>query len=260
MKKLVILLFSLVPLMVSYAQDSTKKSKRELRRMNIDRIAKEEEEGIINYNKHFVGGAKLTTRGYGGFLEYGTAKSVKTGMLYQLQVEEIRDPKEEKLTGANPFGFQFVYGKLNFLYSAKLGAQKWINFGNKGNKNGVSVTGNFGGGLALGLTRPYELRSDTLGFISYKTRPEQFVEMLNNYSILEGPGFSNGWKNLSINPGIYLKPAIRFDYGQFNEIVSAIEIGASAEFFSKKVELMYGQKSRQLIFIPYVSIIAGKRK
>lgn len=148
---------------------------------------------------------------------------------------------------------------MNYMYAAKLGAQKWINFGNKGNKNGVSVTGNFGGGLSLGVLRPYEIRvGDT--YISYHSDSTAFLNAIRNYELSDGPSFSNGWKNLKFVPGLYVKPAIRFDYGKYNEIISAIEIGISAEFYSKKVQQMIWQDSKQFFFSPYVALIGGKRK
>ena len=43
----------------------------------------------------------------------------------------------------------FIYGKENFFYPVKLGVQQQILLGNKSNKNGVSVTANYGGGIVI---------------------------------------------------------------------------------------------------------------
>jgi hypothetical protein len=40
--------------------------------------------------------------------------------------------------------------------------QQQFLFGNKTNRNGVSVTGNFGGGISLALLRPYNLEVNDL--------------------------------------------------------------------------------------------------
>lgn len=261
MKQIIFTVFSLLITMAGFAQeDSTDKSKRELRRERIDELAKLEEEGVITHSKHFAAGAKLASDGYGGFLELGRAQGINSGMLYQFEIMERKHTKEEKQS-VDFFGIPLIYGKVNYFYTAKLGAQKWINLGNKGNKNGVSVTANFGGGLTLGLLRPYELRvGSTKEYVSYASDSTEFLRAIKQGDITEGPGFSNGWSDLKIVPGLYAKPALRFDYGQYNEVVSAIEIGISAEFYSKKIHQMIGQKENRFFFSPYVTLIGGKRK
>jgi hypothetical protein len=69
-----------------------------------------------------------------------------------------------------------------------------------------------------------------------------------------------GWKNLEFVPGAYLKPALRFDYGKYNEMVSAIEVGLTAEFYSKKIAQMIYIKQRQFFLSAYVAVVFGRRK
>jgi hypothetical protein len=57
-----------------------------------------------------------------------------------------------------------------------------------------------------------------------------------------------------------VKPAIRFDYGKYNEMVSAIEIGLIGEFYAKKIPQMVYQKERQLFVSAFVAIVFGRRK
>jgi len=63
-----------------------------------------------------------------------------------------------------------------------------------------------------------------------------------------------------MTPGLYAKTAVRFDYGSFNELVSAIEVGLNIDFYSKKIPQMVYNKEKQLFFGGYVAIIFGKRK
>jgi hypothetical protein len=69
-----------------------------------------------------------------------------------------------------------------------------------------------------------------------------------------------GWGKMKVTPGLYVKPAIRFDYGKYNEMVSAIEIGLIGEFYSKKIPQMVYQKERQLFLSAFVAIVFGRRK
>ena len=84
---LLILTFS-VQLMAQGKTKTAKEQKKEIRKERITAIARQEEEGVITYSKHFLGGIKLTTDGYGGFLEIGRAQSVKKALLFQLDIYE----------------------------------------------------------------------------------------------------------------------------------------------------------------------------
>ena len=263
------LLFLLVAATLSYsaaAQETKKKTKsrKEQKRDRINALARQEEEGIIAYKKHFAVGGKLTNDGYGVFFEKGRAKSVRRGMLFQLEISERKHPKEEKKGAAIASSSPFIYGKLNFFYPVKLGVQQQFLLGNKSNKNGVSVTANVGGGLSLGLLRPYEIQvTDANGqrrYIKYDSPDSAyFINAFGDQSA-SGPGFGTGWNSLKFTPGVYLKPALRFDYGTYNEMINAIEVGVCAEIYSKKIPQMLYNKQKQFFFSAYFSLMFGKRK
>ncbi len=265
MKKLLFILAALSLSFGAVAQkrEDAKKAKKEEKRKRIDALIKQEEEGVIAYKKQTVFGLKLISDGYGAFFEMGRGKSIKKSMLYQIEISERKHQKEEKISSAANFSSPFIYGKLNFFYPVKLGLQQQLLFGNKSNKNGVSISGNIGGGLALGLLRPYEIEVDKAGqrtFVRYDS-PDSllFVNAWSDNSA-SGPNFGTGWKNLKLTPGIYLKPAVRFDYGKLNELVSAIEVGLNAEFYSKKIPQMLYTKEKQFFFSAYFALMFGKRK
>lgn len=254
MTRLLLITTALLITITTSAQKA-KKERKEENRKRINAMIRQEEEGVIAYRRHTVYGAKFINNGYGAFLEIGRASSVKKAMLFQLELSERKSPKEEK---SGNYSAPYIYGKQNFIYPVRLGVQQQILIGNKSNKNGVSVTGNYGGGLALALVRPYYVQissSDT--YVKYNS-PDSSAFLGSNIS--GGPGFSKGWKDLSVNPGAYLKTAIRFDYGSYNEIVSALEAGITAEYYSKDTPVMVRDVKKQFFFSGYVAILFGRRK
>jgi len=263
MKKslLVLSIFLSAASVVLAQEDENKKSKKELRRERINAIAKQEEEGVIKYKKHTVFGGKLTSDGYGGFIEIGRAQSISKALLFQLEITERKHETEEKTQYNFATTAPIIYAKRNFFYPVKLGVQQQFLLGNKGNKNGVSVTGNAGGGLIVGLLRPYSIEvrdsSDRRKFVTYESDPALF---LNTDGFIGGPGLGKGWSNLKVTPGAYLKPSLRFDYGKYNEMVNALEVGVIAEFYSKKIPQMLYAKEKQFFFSAYIAIMFGKRK
>jgi len=240
------------------AQETPKQSRKEMRRHRINEIAKQEEEGVIKYKKHTAFGVKLTSDGYGGFIEIGRAQSVKRSLLFQLDITEKKHPKEDKQQIFSNTAPE-IFGKINFFYPVKLGVQQQFLLGNKGNKNGVAITANVGGGFIAGLQRPYMVEIEKNGELVYVkydgTDSSEFFE-----PHIGGPTLGKGWKYLSVIPGFYLKPAVRFDYGKYNELVSAIEVGVTGEYYTKDVQHLIFVNGRKFFFSAYVSIMFGRRK
>lgn len=266
MRKIIIICIAIAAALPVVAQ-KTKQEKKDERRQRINALIKQEEEGVIAYRKHSVFGFKLTSDGYGGFYEFGKAQSVRKSLLFQLDFAERKHPKEEKQT--NPFvpASPFIFGKINYFYPLKLGVQQQYLLGNKTNKNGVSVTANFGGGISLGFLRPYYLEiNDTANGNRKQIRydsPDSSI-FTSNSKLTElsvsSAGFGKGWGNMKVTPGLYAKAAIRFDYGRYNEAISAIEVGGTVEYYSKDIPQLIFIDQKKLFFNVYVAILFGKRK
>ena len=202
-KTLLILILSVFSLN-SFAQNK-KKDRQEQKKAQINEMVRMEEEGVITHRKSTVFGLKLTTDGYGAFFEVGRASSVKKALLFQLDSSERKHPKEEKLSSLYSQSIPFVYGKINNFYPVKLGVQQQILFGNKSNKNGVSVTGNVGGGLSLALLRPYYVQINTGNDLKYvKYNSPDSLDFLGG-AIFGGPTLSKGWNEMTVTPGVYGK-------------------------------------------------------
>ncbi|MDP9229598.1 MAG: hypothetical protein M3O67_02865, partial [Bacteroidota bacterium] len=249
------------------AQDSAriKKTSKEIRRQEkrerINAMIKQEEEGVLSFRKQNVFGLQLRTNGYGAFYELGKMKSPSRTNLYSLEFTEIKNPKEVKSTsGVLLFGNPYIYGKRNNFYQVKLGIGQQYIFGQKGNKNGVAVTSVYEGGLSIGLLRPYYIEVDdnnqsrTIKFTS-----QDSVLFVNGFIIGAG-GFGKGWSELKLRPGAYAKAALRFDYGRYNDIVSALEIGLSVDVYAQKVPIMVFSEAKQFFFQGHIAILFGRRR
>jgi hypothetical protein len=266
MRKIIFICLALAATFSSVAQ-KTKKERREERRQRINEMIKQEEEGVIAYHKHTAFGIRLNTDGYGAFLEFGRANSIKKALLFQLDISERKHVKEEKQTNIAIPTSPFIFGKINYFYPVKLGVQQQILLGNKTNRNGVSVTGNIGGGISLALLRPYflevnDLANGTRKYIRYESADSAIFQDPHELSSLQvsGSGLSKGWGQMKVTPGAYAKLGVRFDYGRFNEMLNAIEVGITADIYTKKIPQLLYATPKQFFFGAYVSILFGKRK
>jgi hypothetical protein len=261
---IVLLLFTIA--LATSAQNTgtrreSKKDKQEARRQKINAMSKQAEEGVLIFSKQSIFGLQLRTNGFGAFYELGKMKTNRKTNIYRLDITEIKHPKEEKLpSGGIFFGNPFIYGKINNFYQATFGFGQQYILGQKGNKNGVAVSAIYNAGLALGLLRPYYIDVNDNGVSKTIKYTVEDSAMFLSANILGGGGFGKGWSEIKVKPGAFAKTAIRFDYGRFNEVVSGIEVGISAEFYSSKIPILLKQKDKQFFYQGYLSILFGRRK
>jgi hypothetical protein len=251
---------------LSAAQQEKIRLKNE-RREKINQLIKQEEEGSLIYQKQITQGIHFNTDGWSVFYEKGKYKSITKTNLWWIEVGEHKHPKEEKTPTASSIqGFiivsNYIYGKQNNLYDVKLGFGQQKLIGGKGNKNGVAVSAIYGGGLSAGLLKPYYLQIQ-----NPTTRKQEDIKYNNNDNLFLDPtivlgksSFGKGFNEMQFVPGGHVKGALRFDYGRYNEMVSALEVGLKATYFSKKMPIMLLNPEKSLFFNAYISVTFGKRK
>jgi len=273
-KKLFLIIGMLGTLAVSAQQkvQSTGADARQLkkaeRREKINQLIKQEEEGALIYQKQGAFGFKFNTDAWSMFYEHGRYKTINKTNLWWLEFGERKDKKEEKVpTLSASQGFlvisSYIYGKRNNFYYLKGGLGQQLLIGGKGNKNGVAVSAIYGGGLSAGLLKPYYIEiqnpaTNTREQIKYSPDNEN---LFLDPSIIIGKGnFGKGFNEITFVPGAHARAALRFDYGRYNEVLSAMEVGVNAEYYSKAMPIMLLNKEHKFFFNAYISLVFGKRK
>ncbi len=251
-----------------FAQDSTKTKKsskqerKEEHQQRINAMIRQEEEGALIYNKQSIFGIQIRTNGYGLLYEKGRTKTRRKTNIYGIELTEIKDPKEEKTpTGFFSFSNPYIFGKIHNFYQFKIGVGQQYLFGQKGNKNGVAVTGSYQGGVSLGLLRPYYLQINDGGRSrDVKYSVEDSSAFLDPSIIIGSSGLGKGWGEMTLKPGAYVKAVLRFDWGHYNELVSGIEVGMSVEAYSQKIPILLFTKEKQVFFQGHIAVVFGRRK
>jgi hypothetical protein len=272
-KKIIVLSFALCSCFCLLAQTATnprtaKSARQAEKRQRINAMAKLEEEGVLNFNKQSAFGLQLRSNGYGVFYEKAHMVTPRFANLYAIELTEIKHRKEEKtnIGGNNFFGGSYFYGKINNFYQLKLGYGQQYVFGQKGNKNGIAVTGIYQAGLSAGLLKPYYLKIDDgsrtgIRDIKYTSSDSTlFLDPPRGSYIVGSSGFLKGWDEVKVRPGAYLKTALRFDFGHYNESLQAIEIGLSVDAYAEKIQIMAYNPSGRFFYQGHVAIVFGRRK
>ena len=272
-KKLFFITFVLCSVVVSAQQKvktagaDAKQLKKQERRDKVNQMIKQEEEGALIYQKQGAFGFKFNTDAWSMFYEHGKYKTITKTNLWWLEFGERKHPKEEKVpTLSASQGFlvisSYIYGKENNFYylKAALGSQKLI--GGKGNKNGVAVSAIYGAGLSAGLLKPYyiEIQNPSTGKreeIKYNNNDALFLDPT---IIIGKAGLGKGFNEIKFVPGVHARAALRFDYGRYNEVLSAMEVGINAEYYSKTMPMLLLNEEKKFFFNAYIALVFGKRK
>lgn len=239
---------------------SRTRDRKSEKRDRINAMLRQEEEGELIYNKQSIFGIRLSTDGYGISYEFGRFKTPRLSLLYQFELNEKKHPKEKKVAIAdNSYQLNnIIYGKENNFYQFKFGLAQQYLVGGKGNKNGVAVTAVYGGGASLGLLKPYMV--DIQDPSGQKRRSTYPTIIDSGYREQGAAGLTVGWDKMKLSPGLYAKTAMRFDYGRFNETVTAIEVGLNVEYYFIKIPQMSYNPEKNFFFNAYVSLLLGHRK
>lgn len=253
--------------------DPGKKSKKEKqaeKKERIDKMIRQEEEGALIYQKQNLFGVKLNSDGWGVLYEKGYMKTVNKTNLFSFEIGERKHHKEEKVSkviSGTPFlGSSLIYGKQNNFYFLKLGFGQSYLLGGKGNRNGVAVSALYNGGLSVGFLKPYYL--DVVDNFSSEQKSIRYLGdgshndslFLDPYAIQGGSGVFKGFDKMKVKPGLYLKGALRFDYGRYNEVVSAVETGFNIEYYVSDMPIMVNNPANKSFLNVFVALEFGKRK
>ncbi len=265
------LIFCLITLGKIFAQQpskplSEKEKKQQERKQHIAELVKREEEGALIYNKQFLFGFKLNTDGWTVLYEHGKYKTISTTNTWFVEFGERKSHKEERITPTDPYtgfpaGNPFIYGKENNFYNLNIGIGQQKLIGGKGAKNGIAVSAVYGGGFSAGLLKPYYVTvynptTNQTSDVKYQGPGDT---LFLNYPI-SSAGVTKGLNEIKFVPGVVAHLGLRFDYGRYNELLSALEIGISAEFYTQNMPIMVNAPEKKFFYNSYVAIEFGGRK
>lgn len=282
-KQILSTILIIVPFFLMAQSDSTshhnnlsaRRQRAMARREHINKLIAEQDDGALVYSKQWALGIKFNTDGWGFFYEHGKYKTINRTNLWWLELGEKKQHNQQKITpqplqiGSGPdyvvysSGSSFVYGKENNFYQMKLGFGRQLLIGSKGTTNGVAVSAIYGGGISLGILKPYYLQiEDTLSQtgisdIRYADNPTAFLDPV---VILGASSFSKGFDKITFVPGLHARASLRFDYGKIRQTLSALEVGVNADYYAKKVTIMVNNPNRNFFIDAYVAIDFGGRK
>jgi len=234
----------------------------------------DENKGVI-YNKELAFDIRMHTNGFALAVNFGKIKTYYKTKYFHFEIGEIKHPKEQRHSFDYPSNGRtsrsFIYGKQNNLLVLRAGRGGKRYLSEKAKRKGIAVAINYEAGVTLGMLKPYYLdfwRSEdgdptNVYFVSEKYTGDNEDSFLDISRIYGSSGFTKGFGELSVVPGIHGKLGVHFAWGAFDEFVKAFEAGIMFDAFFKKIPIMVdvqNAENRPFFINLYLSLQLGKRR
>jgi len=115
----------------------------------------------------------------------------------------------------------------------------------------------------LKLAYPNDPSTKTDDVTRIESYNETNSEIFTDTDRIEGAGgLGKGWDELGFAPGVQGKLGLHLDWGAFDELVKAFEVGVMFDVFTKKIPLLIplpGNENRPYFLNLYLTLQFGKR-
>ena len=208
-------------------------------------------------------GATVHSSGFA--LNYGMSKfkTFKKKSLINVDLVSINHDNEYKIFGSfDENAKKFIFGKFNSLYTVRFGFGNRKIFYEKLRENGIQISMNYTVGPSLGLVKPVFLevfKYDFSGRIAGIATERYDPELHNFYNIYGRASWTAGLMETKINPGMFFKVGLDFDYSSNRDIINSLEVGACLDVFSKPVILMVENNNYRFYPSVYINCSIGNK-
>lgn len=223
-------------------------------------------ENLILYNKQRTFGIVAHNLGLGINFRFGKRITYFKTRMWEIELVTMRSYKQVKII--NPYfanSRRYIYGKLNAAFFLR-GGMVWKKLLNrKPYWGGVELRFMYGGGLSLGLAKPYYLYvlyfyESPGGGYTYEIKTETFDPSSQSWDDIYGRApFTKGLNEIGLHPGLYGKAGLNFEFGKRNTKITALEVGVVLDVLPSGLSIMATNTNQ--IFFPtiYLSFSFGKR-
>lgn len=197
----------------------------------------------------------LNSNGWGGGFTYGKMINIHRKRLYTTEMVIIKDAKELKINNPYQPDFRrFVYGKNNIFYNFRFGYGHLISLYDKKDKGGIGIRCFYHVGPLLGVLKPVYY---VTGVNPVAT--ERFSSSLHTASsILGGASYFEGFNELKIVPGAFVKFGGSFEFSKKDLQINSLDGGVILDIFAKKIDIMANNKDQFYFLSIFVSYRFGK--
>ncbi len=211
----------------------------------------------VGYHQIFYTGLQLNNHGFGANFRRGFHKTVKKKKLFELDFVTLKHPREVKQSTSELTG-NFVFGKLNSAYSLRLGYGQHNVLAYKPFGEGVELKSIYSFGLTTTFLKPVYY----LVVFSGQLQPaeERFdAEKHELYNIVGSGSYFKGFNELTLQPGLYAKFALNFEYASERQSIRSLETGIVVDAYYKNLEILAFDRNYPVYISFYLSLQYGRK-
>ena len=208
------------------------------------------QEKILFQNERSVS-LSLNTNGFGAGYRFGKRKTYLNKTLYDIGIAYIKHPKEAKVSPDLVYystSRRYVPGKMNLFVNIRpsFGFQRELF--SKEDKGSIAVKYYYSAGPSIGITKPvfytFAIGDDNNQLAFYVDERYDYAEFPNAF-VVGRASFWKGFDDLGLYPGLHVNTGISFEYSSLNQIINAIDVGATFDAFIKKIPIMLTEYNSQ---------------
>jgi len=210
-----------------------------------------------------------TTRGFGFLYRRGKHINAKTRSFYEIDAQNLKYPKEIKVSGDAINRRRFVYGKINnvFLIRGALGLQN--TFFAKADNKAVEVRYSYSIGPTIALAKPYYVQISRTIASPSPPKTVESIAVFDDKTFSDGQSasinvtgrarFLDGLSETKIYPAVTGKFNLSFEYAPYTNLIRAIETGITVDYFPKALPIMARNPSENVVITLHVGFVFGKK-
>lgn len=215
----------------------------------------------VLYRNEMSFGIFLHSRGLG--CNFIRAKHV-TGTrkrMFEVEMLNMKHPKEIKISTAADNSKRFVYGKLNnvLLFRAGLGYQTTLF--KRADRKSVEVRSAYFLGGNISFAKPNYILVFRQDFNGNKYQESvKYDPAVHTIDSIMGRGpLVDGLGEMKVYPGVYAKANLSFEYAPYSNRVKAIETGVIFDYYPNALPIMAKNPAENYIVTLYVAFVFGEK-
>ena len=218
---------------------------------------------MARITKEVWGGVSLHSNGFGFNLTTAKFKTYKSKRLFNVDIIGIKHEKEYKIFGSlDENAKRYVFGKLNNLYSLRIGYGYRKVLCEKFRDKGIQIARNWSFGPSIGWSKPVylevfkiDLSGNVVGVATERYNPE----LHNIYNIYGRGPWTSGLTESRLHAGLYFKIGLEFEYGTEREVINALELGFAVDAFLDTITIMNDIESKRFFPTLYMNFSIGSK-
>ncbi len=228
-----------------------------------------DDEGRTLYSKEVYGGPIAHGDGWGGQFWYAKYKTAAHRQLFGFEIVGMKHPKEIK--SYNPYyedSRGYFFGKSNSLLIVRPGFGYKHRITEKIRKSGVELNYVWAIGPSLALLKPVYLqigyRVDSRDGPPYDSIIEERYDPERHFAnnIYGRASWFRGLGELGIEPGVFGRFALNFEYAGDNSGLRALEVGATLDAYARELPVMAeveGVVNKRFYLEFYIALLFGSK-